>query len=216
MNWRHVPVTLPRARFDIDAGGHLTVTVDGEPWQPSLQSEGTMAAGPGMSLGRSDVPWVQQQIANGLGTPVLVEVADHGHLFSDVVDPDGYQLAEPGRPEAPAEAAVGRFVPGEPVVISVVVDRTHADEYGHVRYRLPAAVGDRAVLVHGETSGIALPLELSPLPKRPTNAVETPSPRSIGRNVDTRRRQSGSGHAPQPAQPAQARRDTPDAGVGAL
>lgn len=213
MNRPDVPVTLPRARFEVDSNGHLAVQVDGQPWQPPTGD--ATAAGPGVPLGRSDVPWVKQQIADDLGTPVLVVVVDDGQSYSDFVDPDGYQLADPGRPELPAATDTGRYTPGEPVVISVVVDRVRADEHGNVRYRLPAALGDRDVVVHGETSGTTLPL--APSPPRATDVVQTPSSRSpIGRGLDARRSRSGSGHAPQSAGPAPTRGATPDAGLGAL
>lgn len=215
MNGRHVPVTLPRARFDVDPDGHLTVFVDGQPWQPPTDERAT-SAGVGMvRLGRSDVLWARQQIANELGTPVLVEVVDTGQPYSDVIDPDGYQATEPPRLEASPEPELGRYAPGEPVVIVVVVARTHADEHGRVRYRLPAALGDRTVLVNGETSGTTLPLDPTPLPALAADTSETPfRPSLIGRSVDTRRRQPSAGHAPQPVRPTP--RETPDAGMGAL
>ncbi|WP_423464191.1 hypothetical protein ACO229_06460 [Promicromonospora sp. MS192] len=219
MNGQRVPVALPRARFDIDTDGHLAVTVDGQPWQPPSQVEGTTSTGPGLRLGRSDVPWVQQQIADDLGTPVLVEVVDDGQPYTDIVDPGAYHPAEPDRPSVSAEVGVGRYRPGEPVVISVVVARTHADEHGHVHYRLPAALGDRAVLVHGQHSGTTLPLNASPVPWPSTGSAEASS-RSpfMGRDRDAHRRQPCSGPARRPAmpEPTSAPRVTPDDGLGAL
>ncbi|MDR7381258.1 hypothetical protein [Promicromonospora iranensis] len=210
-----MPVTLPRARFDVDPDGHLAVFVDGQPWQPPTDERAAGAGGGMVRLGRSDVLWARQQIANELGTPVLVEVVDTGQPYSDVIDPDGYQATEPPRRGAPPEPERGRYAPGEPVAISVVVARTHADEHGHVRYRLPAALGNKTVLVHGETSGTTLPLDPTPLPARATNTSETRSrPSLTGHSVDARRRQPSAGHAPQPARPTP--RETPDAGMGAL
>lgn len=215
MNRPQVPVTLPRARFDIDPDGRLAVTVDGQPWQPPTGD--TTTTRPGVPLGRSDVPWAQQQIANDLGTPVLVEIVDGGQPYNDIVDPNTYQPAELDGRAASAEAEVGRYAPGEPVAITVVVGRTHADEQGHVRYRQPAALANRTVLVHGEISGTTLPLDQAPLPRLATDAVETlsrPSPRA--RNYDMGRQQTRSGHLPQPTGPMPAPRVTPDDGLAAL
>lgn len=218
MSGRHMPVTLPRARFDVDPDGHLTVTVDGRPWQPPSNDP----TGPTLStvqLGRSDVLWARQQIANELGTPVLVEVVEDGRPYSDVIDPDAYRAEEPPDAAAASEAGVGPYAPGEPVVVSVVVGQTYADEHGQVRYRLPAALGDRAVLVHGETSGTTLPLDRSPLPKPSADGFEVPARSSfMSRNHDVRRRQSGSGPAQRPAGPAPepTRRESQDHGLGAL
>lgn len=210
-----MPVTLPRARFEVDSDGHLTVFVDGQPWQPPTQR--TTMRGPGLPLGRSDVPWAQQQIANDLGTPVLVEIVDGGQPYNDIVDPNAYQPAELDGRAASAEAEVGRYAPGEPVAITVVVGRAHADEHGRVRYRLPAALANRTVLVHGEVSGTTLPLDQAPLPQLATDAVEAPSrPSPRARNYDMGPHKSRSGHLPQPTGPVPAPRVTPDDGLAAL
>jgi hypothetical protein len=219
VNGRQVPVTLPRARFDVNADGLLAVTVDGQPWSPPTQTDGARAADPGLSLRRSDVPWARQQIANELGTPVLVEILDNGQPYNDFVDPDSYQAADDPDPAAASVPSTDRYTPGEPVVISVVVAHTHADERGHVHYRLPATLGDRTVLVHGEASGTTLPLDLAPRPEQTDDAHDTRSRRPLlGRAADAPRHQPGTGRAAQPAEakPAPVRRDTPDAGIGAL
>lgn len=220
MSRRDVPVTLPRVHFDVDGDGHLSVTVDGRPWQP-LADDPTKPANLGtLRLGRSDVLWARQQIANELGTPVLVEVVDTGKPYSDVIDPDGYQTTEPPDRLAASEARrEGPYTPGEPLDISVVIGHTHADESGRVRYRLPSALGDRAVQAHGKTSGTTLPLVPSPHPQSSGDAVEAPSQASVmGRIFDARRRQPGSGHARRPLRPAPdpARQAAPDDGLGAL
>jgi hypothetical protein len=120
VNGRPVPVTLPRARFVVDAGGHLAVTVDGRPWYPQTTTEPHAPARAGaVSLGRSDVLWARQQIANELDTPVLVEVVDDGRVYTDVVDPDSYRASDlnssddhpgagtPDGPESSRESSVG-------------------------------------------------------------------------------------------------------------
>ncbi|WP_182615148.1 hypothetical protein [Promicromonospora sukumoe] len=169
-------------------------------------------------MGRSDAPWAQQQIANDLDTPVRVETVEDGRSRTDIALPDSYQVADPPRPQVSDGVGAGPYLPGEPVSISVVVGQTHADEYGQVRYQLPTALGDRAVLVHGETSGTTRPLDTSPLPEPSADPVEAPSRRAfMGRNFDVRRRQPGSDH-PRPARraPATASRATADDGLGAL
>ncbi|MFE7503846.1 hypothetical protein [Promicromonospora sp. NPDC057488] len=210
-------MTLPRARFDIDVDGHLTVTVDGQLWQPSSNDPTRPALGT-VRLGRRDVPWARQQVANDLDTPIRVETVDRGRSRTDIVLPDGYQSTDPDRPEATGEGS-GPYAPGEPVVVSVVIDHTHADEHGQVHYGLPAALGNRAVLVHGEISGTTLPLDLSPLPEPPTDAVQAPSRSSfMSRNRNARQSQPRSSTTPRPAEdaPAPARRDAPDHGLGSL
>jgi hypothetical protein len=216
---RDVPVTLPRAHFEVDGDGHLSVTVDGRPWRPPADDPTKPANLGTVRLGRSDVLWARQQIANELGTPVLVEIVDTGKPYSDVIDPDGYRTTEPPETRAASEAPDGPYTPGEPLVISVVIGHTHADERGRVRYRLPSALGDRAVQVHGKTSGTTLPLALSPRSQPSGDAVEAPSQASVmGRIFDARRRQPGSGHARRPLRPAPdpARQAAPDDGLGAL
>ena len=218
VNGRQIPVTLPRARFTVDLDGHLTVTVDGQLWEPPTDDQTKPTLGPAR-LGRSDVSWVRQLVANELGTPVRVETDEGGRSDTDIVLPDGYQVTDPGRPQAPGDAGPGPYAPGEPVSISVVVGQTHADEHGQVHYRLPAALGDRTVLVHGEASGTTRRLNRSPVPEPSTDMVETSArSSSMSRNHDARRYEHGSGLAPRPTGPAPAptRRDTPDAGLGAL
>ncbi|MFI8528162.1 hypothetical protein ACIGB8_27130 [Promicromonospora sukumoe] len=215
---RQIPVTLPRARFTVDPDGHLTVTVDGRPWEPPADDPTKPTLGP-VRLGRGDVPWAGQQVANELGTPVRVETDGGGRSRTDIVLPDSYQATAPGRPQAPGDAGPGPYAPGELVSISLVVGQTHADKHGHVRYRLPAALGDRPVLVHSEASGTTRPLNQSPVPEPSTAMVEASArSSSMGRNHDARRYKPDSGLTPRPAGPAPdpTRRDTPDAGLGAL
>lgn len=217
-----MPVTLPRAHFDVGPDGHLTVTVDGRPWQPPSDDPTKPTQGAGaVRLGRSDVLWARQQIANELGTPILVEVVENGRPYSDVIDPDGYHTEEPAEALSGSEAGEGPYAPGEPIVISVVIDRTHADEHGHVRYRLPAALGNRTVLVQGETSQTTLPLDLVPRPERHEGAGGTSSrPPTTSTATTARRQPPGAVHNSRPASPAPvprpAPRDTTDDRLGAL
>ena len=219
MNGRHVPVTLPRARFDVDTDGHVTVSVDGQPWQPLTGDPAEPANLGTVRLGRSVVLWAQQLIANELGTPVLVEVVEGGRTYSDVIDPDNFQATEPPDAQAASEVGEGPYAPGEPVVISVVIDRTHADEHGHVRYRLPTALGGRTVLVQGEKSQTTLPLDLVPRPEPQISIDETASrPPVMGPGTTARRPARSGGHTGRPdgPTPGSAHRDTPDVGLGAL
>jgi hypothetical protein len=237
------PVTLPRARLVVDGDGHLTVTVDGQPWWPSTDDQGAPGRSGGLSLGRSDVLWARRQIANELGTPVLVEVIDGGRTYSDVVDPGGYETLDPSSPidraatatpsdqELRGEGAVGayevRYAPGEPVVIAAVVARVRADEHGLVHFRLPAALSDRTLLVHGQASGTTLPFEQRSRPGQPadptdaaeaSDSADAPAPvraQAVGHNAD-RRRRPGPGPAPVSSRPALTAPDAPDAGLGAL
>ena len=238
-----VPVRLPRARFAIDQEGHLAVTVDDRPWQPPIPNDSSARAG-GVPLGRSDVAWAQEQIAEALDTPVVVHLVDGGQAYEPYfVVPDSYRPLEPnslsgtavGETVPVGESGLGaspggtsEFAPGEPVALVQVVGRAVADEHGTVRFRLPAALGDRtrALLVQGQVSGTTVPYDdltqpsghATPASTAPGSArapgLAGPAVRSS--DLDARRT-SGRRPAPAPAaRHAPAAPDVPDAGWGAL
>ncbi|WP_454859695.1 hypothetical protein [Promicromonospora soli] len=239
------PVTLPRARFEVDHDGHLAITVDDQPWQPPTDSSAPARAG-GVPLGRSDVPWAGEQIAEELDTPVLVHMVDDGQAYEPYfVVPDSYQHLEPNSPSSTTVGEAGPvpvpgpesppgdrrgFTPGEPVTVVMVVSRTHADEHGAVRFRLPPALGDRthALLVQGQISGTTVPYDDVTQPSgHAPHASTTQAPGSTGAPDLTRpavrsrprdlRRTPGRRPSPAPAaRPTPAAPDVPDAGLGAL
>lgn len=247
MSPRPVPVTLPRAHVAIDQDGHLTVTVDGQPWQPPAPSgtTGPAHAG-GVPLGRSDLTWATEQIAEELDTPVAVLLVDGGQTYEPYfVVPDSYQHLEPTSPTGAAvsdagtvldpglganPAGGGGFVPGEPVALVQVVGRTVADEHGAVRFRLPAALSDRtrALVLQGQVSGTTVPYDELTQPSGPTCPASTGlasdstgAPglaRPAVRSSDHGvRRTPGRRPAPAPAaRPTPAAPDGPDSGLGAL
>ena len=161
--------------MDVDSDGHVTVTVDEEPWVPP----GPGGVAPEVRLGRSDVPWVLDQLLTANDGPLHVVLHDGGRIFTDVVTRDRLaylgprpaQSAELQRPDStPAEppsvtpAGAGRmssgwfeaggYTPGQQVAVAVVITRLVADDRGAVGFTLPAAlramVGD--VVAIGEES----------------------------------------------------------------
>ncbi|GAB2496493.1 hypothetical protein GCM10027063_39390 [Promicromonospora xylanilytica] len=170
MNARPVGVVM-----DVDSEGHVAVSVDEEPWIPP----GPGGIAPEVRLGRSDVPWVLDQLLTTNDGPLHVVLHDGGRIFTDVVTRDRLaylgprpaQLAEPSRPDStpteppsgtPTETGrlssgwfeAGGYTPGEQVAVAVVITRLAADERGAVGFTLPAAlramVGD--VVAIGEES----------------------------------------------------------------
>jgi hypothetical protein len=239
------PVTLPRARFEVDQDGHLAITVDDQPWHPPTDSRTPARAG-GVPLGRSDVPWAGEQIAEQLDTPVLVHMVDNGQAYEPYfVVPDSYQHLEPDSPRSTAVGEAGPapvpgpenspkdrigFAPGEPVTVVMVVSHAVADEHGAVRFRLPPALGDRtrALFVQGQISGTSVPYDDLTQPSgHTTPSGTTQAPGSADAPDLTRpafrswaydpRRTPGRRSAPAPlARPAPVAPDVPDAGLGAL
>ncbi|WP_253869333.1 hypothetical protein [Promicromonospora umidemergens] len=242
-----MPVTLPRTHVVVDQDGHLAVTVDGQPWQPPAPTDGSARAHTGgLSLGRSDLEWAQEQIAEELDTPVVVHLVDGGQAYEPYfVVPDSYRPLEPnslsgtavGEAGPVAESGLGSipggrggFTPGEPVALVQVVGRAVADEHGAVRFRLPAALGDRtrSLLIQGQVSGTTLPYDDLPQPSGhavPSGAAPAPgssgvpdlarpSPQSGDHDV---RREPVRRPAPAPAaRPTPTAPDVPDTGLGAL
>ncbi|WP_146197630.1 hypothetical protein [Promicromonospora sp. AC04] len=245
---RPVPMTLPRARVVVDQDGHLAVTIDGQPWRHPAPTGATAPphADGVPPLGRSDLKWAQERIAEELDTPVLVHLVDSGQTYEPYfVVPDSYQPLEPNSPTGTpvgdagtvlepglgaAPGGGGGFAPGEPVTLVQVVGRTVADEHGAVRFRLPAALGDRtrALLVQGQVSGTTVPYDDLAQPSGhaapvgitqasgSSRAPDLARPAVRSGNHDGRRK-PGRRIAPAPAiRPAPAAPDVPDVGWGAL
>lgn len=162
--------------MDVDAAGHVTVTIDENSWIPRTPG----AAVPEAHLSRSDVPWILDQLLTEHGGPLQVVLHDGGQVFSDTVTRDRLAYLGPqptGHPkptETPAAtpadvpsrppSSLGRpsagwfeaggYTPGEQVAVAVIVTRFTADEHGGVGFTMPAAlramVGD--VIAIGEDS----------------------------------------------------------------
>ncbi|RPF21437.1 hypothetical protein [Myceligenerans xiligouense] len=157
--------------IDVDAEGHVTVTVDENLWTPP----GPGGGAPEVQLGRSEVPWILDQLLTEQGRSLQVVLHDSGRVFSDTVTRDRLAYLTPrptghaptptpagipprtptglGRPSAGWFDADG-YTPGEQVAVAVIVTRLTADEHGSVGFTLPAAlramVGD--VVAIGEDS----------------------------------------------------------------
>lgn len=162
--------------MDVDADGHVAVTVDENSWIPRAPG----AVVPEVHLSRSDVPWILDRLLTEHGGPLQVVLHDGGRVFSDTVTRDRLAYLDPrptGQPEptytptaTPADVpsrppsslvrpsagwfeAAG-YAPGEQVAVAVIVTRFTADEHGGVGFTLPAAlramVGD--VIAIGEDS----------------------------------------------------------------
>lgn len=145
-----VPVVLPQIDVTVDEHGRLDVRLDREPYSADT------------NLGRADLRRVVEDIARHVGTPVRVDVREaDGSVFSDFVSPPAPDAA-PAAVAAPSVAApVGRvcgagFVPGERVVVAVVVAEVVADGTGTARLRLPPALlsshGDQLIVVSADTA----------------------------------------------------------------
>jgi hypothetical protein len=127
-----VPVVLTTVRFDIDTGGRLKVSVDGQPYAGDR------------TLSRDDLPSVLHEVTASLGTAVRVEVHEaDGTTYSDIETPAESAAPAAVEPEpetaTPALAGAG-FRPGEQVALAYVVARREADANGNAAITLPPAL----------------------------------------------------------------------------
>ena len=156
-----VPVVLPFVEARIDSAGGLAVTVDREPY---------LIPGKVVPAGRPALTCILDEITTRLASPVRVEVHESdGTRFTDIVTPRPSTPASSVPAELPAglppREDAGGFVPGEQVVVAVLVSHVTADETGSAQVRLPAALMAKyrgAGVLVGRTSGtVALPVDTS-------------------------------------------------------
>ena len=128
-----VPVVMPLVEVTVDKTGHLTVSLDREPYS----ADG--------ALQREDLRRVLDDIAADLGTPVRVEVHEaDDSTFTDIVTPDRPRLHVVEHAKQ-ATVTVGEvagegFLPNEDVAVAVVVAHQTASTEGTTRLRLPPAL----------------------------------------------------------------------------
>lgn len=149
-----IPVVLATVRFDIDAEGRLTVSVDGH----SHASDRT--------LSREDLHSVLHEVTANLGTAVRVEVHEaDGTTYSDIETPaesPARAAAEPEPETATPALAGGGFRPGEQVALAYVVARQEADANGNAAITLPPALlaaSRHGLVLLGLTSLTVAPVE---------------------------------------------------------
>lgn len=151
-----VPVVLSVVHVAIDAGGVLTVDVDGVP----RESE--------QSRTRGDLRTVIDEVTADLGAPVRVEVREaDGSTYADIATPPGSPTpaaAEPSPTTSTPSLAGAGFQPGEEVALAYVVARQNADADGNASLNLPPALlaANRGGLVLlGMSSRTVTPFEAS-------------------------------------------------------
>ncbi|OJU41517.1 MAG: hypothetical protein BGN97_10120 [Microbacterium sp. 69-10] len=161
-----VPVVLPHVIMTIDGDGTMTVTVDGQAYEPEPYAP----------------PWRREsfarlidQLTNLRQCPIRVEVREaDGSVFTDIITPGRRRQpvpephAQPAPPtlirtQAPAGPPVlvglqsEGFVPGEDVAVAVIVAHTDATPTGAVRAMLTAEQVAQAptgeVVLLGRVSG---------------------------------------------------------------
>src|SRR3954454_10055755 len=129
-----VPVVLPFVEARIDSAGGLAVTVDREPYVIPTNV---------VPAGRPALTRILDEITTRLASPVRVEVHESdGTTFTDIVTPRPSTPAPSVPAELPADlsprAHAGGCLPGEQVVVAVLVSHVAADETGSAQQRLPA------------------------------------------------------------------------------
>ncbi len=155
-----VPVVLPLVVITITKDGRMTVTVDGEAFEPEPFAP----------------PWrwedfarVLDQLTDLRRSPVRVEMREaDGTVFTDIITPSRRRRTEPDREpasDAPARPPAAElvalhgegFVPGEDVAIAVVIAHGDAALDGTVRglveARQLAGSPTREVILLGRVSG---------------------------------------------------------------
>lgn len=123
------PVALPVVRIRIDETGAAAVTIDREPY------------GTPTGFGRGDVRRVVQDVADQLG-PIRVEISEaDGETYVDIETPRDQHPSPPDDETTDAASTrLGRFCPGEAVLVAVVVGRSTADARGEVILNLPTGL----------------------------------------------------------------------------
>ena len=161
-----VPVVLPHVIMTIAGDGSMTVTVDGQPYEPEPYAP---------QWRRESFARLIDQLMTQRQCPLRVEVREvDGSVFTDIITPGKRRQTTPEphvqpvppelvRSQAPAvpPRLVGLqsegFVPGEDVAIAVIVAHTDAAPTGAVRAMLTAEQAAQAptgeVVLLGRVSG---------------------------------------------------------------
>lgn len=155
-----VPVVLPHVLIIVDPTGSMTVTVDGTPHEPDPFAP---------AWRREDFARVLDQLTERHHSPLRVEVREaDGTTFTDIITPSRRRRTQPGTdpaPESPAHRPAPElvtlrgegFVPGEDVVIAVVIAHGDAAPDGTARSLLDidqlAGSPTREVILLGRVSG---------------------------------------------------------------
>ncbi|QIM17343.1 hypothetical protein G7067_05650 [Leucobacter insecticola] len=134
-----VPVVLPHVVMTVASDGTMTVTVDGQTYQPEPFAP---------QWRRESFPSLIDRLTNDRQCPIRVEVREaDGTVFTDIVaptrnrrpaPPQEAQQSTPANATAPAAppliAVHGEgFVPGEDIAVAVIVARTDAAPMGTAR-----------------------------------------------------------------------------------
>ncbi|GAA3871429.1 hypothetical protein GCM10022381_13150 [Leifsonia kafniensis] len=165
-----VPVALPLVVMTIRPDATMTVTVDGQPYEPPPF---------GPSWGRSSFAKILDELTRQRRCPIRVEVHEaDGTTFTDIITPPAHRhralvpalMLEP-TPELPARPAPDTaprsrafvavsgagFVPGEDVAVAVIIAHTDADPDGSARaFLTPGARAlstESEVILLGRVSG---------------------------------------------------------------
>lgn len=153
------PVVLPHVVVQVGEDGTLTVTVEGEPFEPEEFAPAWQ---------RSTFGALIDAVTDQRRVPVRVEVREvDGTTFTDIITPgrrrrrgtenDDMATPEPAQPGLVEVTGEG-FVPGEDVAVAVIVSHTDASPTGEARALLEATHLDRAasrdVILLGRVSGV--------------------------------------------------------------
>ncbi|MBU3995136.1 MAG: hypothetical protein KKF42_05075 [Actinobacteria bacterium] len=161
-----VPVVLPHVIMTIGGDGSMTVTVDGQPYEPEPYAP---------QWRRDSFARLIDQLTMQRQCPLRVEVREaDGSVFTDIITPGRRrqvvqephaQLAPPTLVRSQTAAMPPRlvglqsegFVPGEDVAVAIIVAHTDASPTGAVRAMLTAERAAQAptgeVVLLGRVSG---------------------------------------------------------------
>ena len=161
-----LPVVLPLVVMTIRSDATMTVTVDGEPYEPPPF---------GPPWGRGSFAAILDELTGQHYCPVRVEVREvDGTVFTDIITPStrlnrtlGLYLAP--QPESPPKSATTMpvealptvsgegFLPGEDVAVAIIVAHTDAATDGTARSLvtggMQASSPTREVILLGRVSG---------------------------------------------------------------
>lgn len=138
-----IPVVLPVVHVDVDAGGLLTVDVDGEPYD----AESTLT--------RKDLQHILDTITTERESAVRVEIRESDDTtYADIATPpqkrsDAPPDHERAAPPRPGISGTG-FRPGEPIAVAYVLLRGTADAEGCADLHLPPSA------LAGRTAGMVM------------------------------------------------------------
>lgn len=136
-----VPPVLPLVLIAVNDVGELTVTVDGDPFEPEPFAP---------RWRRGDFARLLDRITDQRRTAVRIEVRESdGSVFTDIIAPPRRRATTVEQPEAPVTNAKSAtefvemrgsgFVPGEDVAVAIVIAHTDASHDGSARTLVDAA-----------------------------------------------------------------------------